>query len=75
MSHDADDQQDQPTDQDGNAGQVSEVAAGGGGAPEPISAGDSVAGQPDQESGEVQEGAQGPNAVPEDETGDHPHTT
>ena len=74
MTHDADDQQDQPTDRDGNAGQVSEVAAGGGG-PEPISAGDSVAGQPDQESGEVQEGAQGPNAIPEDETDEHPHQT
>ena len=75
MSHHADDQQDQPTDQDGNTGQVSEVAAGGGGGPEPISAGDSVAGQPDDESGEVQEGAQGPNAIPEDETDEHPHQT
>ena len=36
-------------------------------------AGDSVAGQPSRESGDVQEGAQGPNAVPEDETGTHPH--
>lgn len=54
-------------------GQVSELAAEG--EPDPISAGDSVAGQPDAESGEVQEGAQGPDAVPEDETGEHPHTT
>ena len=72
MTHDADDQKDRPTDQDGNAGQVSEVAAGGSG-PVPVSAGDSVAGQPDQESGEVQEGTQGPNAIPEDETDEHPH--
>ena len=54
-------------------GQVSELAAEG--ELDPISAGDSVAGQPDAESGEVQEGAQGPDAVPEDETGEHPHTT
>lgn len=72
--HDQPTGQDQPTDQDGRAGQVSEVAAGGDG-PAPISAGDSVAGQPDQESGEVQEGAQGPNAIPEDETDQHPHRT
>jgi hypothetical protein len=73
MTHDESDQQDQPTDQDGQAGQVSELAAGG--EPTPISAEDSVAGQPDQESGKVQEGAQGPNAIPEDETDEHPHTT
>ena len=41
--------------------------------PDEISAGDSVAGQPDQDGGEVQEGAQGPNAVPDDPTGKHPH--
>ena len=74
MTHDHSDDQDQPTDQDGNTGQVSEVAAGGSG-PEQVSAGDSVAGQPDQESGEVQEGAQGPNAIPDDETDEHPHQT
>ncbi|PKH39033.1 hypothetical protein SAMN05192575_103273 [Nocardioides alpinus] len=74
MTQDSSNEQDQPTDRDGNAGQVSEVAAGGSG-PEAVSAGDSVAGQPDQESGEVQEGAQGPNAIPEDETGEHPHQT
>lgn len=51
-------------------GQVSELVPN---EPEEISAGDSVAGQPDDESGEVQEGAQGPNAIPEDETGRHPH--
>lgn len=55
-------------------GQVSELAPEGD-TPPPISSGDSVAGQPDQESGEVQEGAQGPNAIPEDESGEHPHTT
>ena len=71
MTHDKDDQQDQPTEQDG---QVSELAVAGG-APEPVSAGDSVAGQPDEESGEVQEGAQGPNAIPDDETDEHPHQT
>ena len=51
-------------------GQVSELVPD---EPEEISAGDSVAGQPSRESGDVQEGAQGPNAVPEDETGTHPH--
>ncbi|MBL0749935.1 hypothetical protein [Nocardioides baculatus] len=53
-------------------GQVSELAPEGD-EPEEISAGDSVAGQPDQESGDVQEGAQGPNAIPEDPTGKQPH--
>ena len=42
-------------------------------APEEISSGDSVAGQPDPHPGEVDEGAQGPNAVPDDPTGEHPH--
>jgi hypothetical protein len=51
-------------------GQVSELAQD---APEPISAGDSVAGQPEQESGEVEEGTQGPNNIPDDPTGKHPH--
>jgi hypothetical protein len=60
---------DQAEDKDG---QVSELAPQGAG-PEEISAGDSVAGQPDQESGDVQEGSQGPNAIPEDPTGEHPH--
>jgi hypothetical protein len=55
---------------DDSEGQVSELAQG---APEPISSGDSVAGQPDDESGEVDEGAQGPNAIPDDPTGEHPH--
>ena len=53
-------------------GQVSELAPEGD-EPDDISAGDSVAGQPDQESGDVQEGAQGPNAIPEDPTGKQPH--
>ena len=53
-------------------GQVSEMAAAGG-EPEPISSGDSVAGQPDPHPGEVDEGAQGPNAIPDDPTGEHPH--
>ena len=74
MPQDRSDEQDRPTDQDGQEGQVSELAAAGG-EPEPISAEDSVAGQPDAESGDVQEGAQGPNAIPEDETDEHPHTT
>lgn len=51
-------------------GQVSELAQD---APEPISSGDSVAAQPDQESGEVEEGTQGPNNIPDDPTGKHPH--
>ena len=41
-------------------GQVSELAPED--AAEPISSGDSVAGQPDPHPGEVDEGAQGPNA-------------
>ncbi|CAM3541692.1 hypothetical protein [Nocardioides zeicaulis] len=59
-----------PEDQDGQEGQVSALAQD---APEPISSGDSVAGQPEEESGEVDEGAQGPNAIPDDPTGKHPH--
>ena len=55
-------------------GQVSEMAVAGED-PQAISAGDSVAGQPEQESGDVEEGAQGPNAIPDDPTGKHPHTT
>lgn len=72
MSDDQQQPQDQPQDQDGHEGQVSELTQD---APEPISSGDSVAGQPEQESGEVDEGAQGPNAIPDDPTGKHPHTT
>lgn len=74
MTHDHDDEQHEHDQTSSSGGQVSELAMGGG-EPEPISAGDSVAGQPDDESGEVQEGAQGPNAIPEDETDEHPHTT
>ena len=66
MSEKHEEQRDRSEDE----GQVSELAAS---APEPISSGDSVAGQPDAESGEVQEGAQGPNAVPVDDTGEQPH--
>lgn len=55
---------------DDSEGQVSEMAAD---APEPISSGDSVAGQPDPQPGEVDEGTQGPNAIPDDPTGEHPH--
>jgi len=51
-------------------GQVSEMVPD---APEPISSGDSVAGQPDPHPGEVDEGAQGPDAIPDDPTGKHPH--
>jgi hypothetical protein len=58
------------TDQDGREGQVSETTSEFG---EEISSGDSVAGQPSDESGDVDEGAQGPNAVPDDPTGKHPH--
>jgi hypothetical protein len=56
--------------QDQQDGQVSEMVADG---PEEISSGDSVAGQPDPHPGEVDEGAQGPDAVPDDPTGQHPH--
>ena len=72
MSHT--DDKPEHTDDSQQGGQVSELAPEGD-TPDPISSGDSVAGQPDQESGQVQEGAQGPNAIPEDETGEHPHTT
>lgn len=65
------DHDDQPAEQDG---QVSELAVAGG-EPEEISSGDSVAGQPSDESGDTQEGATGPNAIPEDETDEHPHQT
>jgi hypothetical protein len=58
------------TSKDQQDGQVSEMVPD---APEPISSGDSVAGQPDPHPGEVDEGAQGPNAVPDDPTGEHPH--
>ena len=62
------DAQEQKPSSDG--GQVSELAQD---KPEPISSGDSVAGQPEQESGDVDEGAQGPDAIPHDPTGKHPH--
>ena len=58
------------TDQDGNEGQVSETASEFG---EPISSGDSVAGQPAPHPAEVDEGPQGPDAIPDDPTGEHPH--
>ena len=63
------------TDKDSGSegGQVSELAMGGE-EPEEISSGDSVAGQPEEYSGDVEEGAQGPDAVPDDPTGEHPHT-
>lgn len=56
MTHDHDPSQEQD-------GQVSELAPDGD-QPEPISPGDSVAAQPEGESGETQEGTQGPNAAP-----------
>lgn len=56
MTHD----HDAPQEQDG---QVSELAPEGD-EPTPISPGDSVAAQPDGESGDTQEGTQGPNAAP-----------
>lgn len=60
---DTEDRDRTPADQDGNEGQVSELAPDGD-EPTPISPGDSVAAQPDGESGETQEGNQGPNAAP-----------
>ena len=56
MTHD----HDAPQEQDG---QVSELAPEGD-EPTPISPGDSVAAQPDGESGDTQEGTQGPHAAP-----------
>lgn len=53
-------------------GQVSELAVAGE-HPDVISPGDAVAGSPEGESGAVQEGAAGPNAIPADETDEHPH--
>ena len=72
MTHEKDTENDgqAPTDQDGREGQVSETASEFG---EPISSGDSVAGQPDPYPGEVDEGPQGPDAIPDDPTGQHPH--
>ncbi|KQV67740.1 hypothetical protein ASC64_10995 [Nocardioides sp. Root122] len=60
MTHDHDSSQEQSQEQDG---QVSELAPEGG-EPTPISPGDSVAAQPEGESGDTQEGTQGPNAAP-----------
>jgi hypothetical protein len=53
-------------------GQVSEVAGLGDGGP--ISDGDAVAGQPSDESGEVDEGPTGPDAPTDhrDDKGDYP---
>ena len=68
------DEHDDQKSTDEPEGQVSEMAVAGS-EPTEISAGDSVAAQPSSESGETQEGAQGPNAIPEDETDEHPHTT
>ena len=64
---------DQTADQkDQSEGQVSELAVAGG-TPDVISPGDAVAGSPEGESGDVQEGAAGPNAIPVDETHQHDH--
>lgn len=60
MTHDHDSSQEQSQEQDG---QVSELAPEGE-EPTPISPGDSVAAQPEGESGDTQEGTQGPNAAP-----------
>ena len=57
---------------DQSEGQVSELAVAGE-KPEVISPGDAVAGSPEGESGEVQEGAAGPNSIPVDETHEHTH--
>ena len=53
-------------------GQVSELAVAGE-EPDVISPGDAVAGSPEGESGDVQEGSAGPNAIPVDETHKHAH--
>ena len=64
---------DQTADQkDQSEGQVSELAVAGE-EPDVISPGDAVAGSPEGESGNVQEGAAGPNAIPVDETHEHSH--
>ena len=57
---------------DRSEGQVSELAVAGE-EPDVISPGDAVAGSPEGESGDVQEGAAGPNSIPADETDEHPH--
>ena len=61
-----------PDDRDQSDGQVSELAVAGE-EPDVISPGDAVAGSPEGESGKVQEGAAGPNAIPVDETQEHTH--
>lgn len=61
-----------PEDRDQSEGQVSELAVAGE-EPDVISPGDAVAGSPEGESGKVQEGAAGPNAIPVDETHEHTH--
>ena len=61
-----------PEERDQSDGQVSELAVAGE-KPDVISPGDAVAGSPEGESGSVQEGAAGPNAIPVDETREHSH--
>lgn len=61
-----------PDDRDQSEGQVSELAVAGD-EPTVISPGDAVAGSPDGESRGAQEGAAGPNAIPVDDTHQHPH--
>jgi len=59
------------TDQDGQGGQVSEVASlDPAAAGTPISDDQAVAGYPASESGRPQEGEAGPNAVPADNIDD-----
>ena len=60
----------QPASQESSGGQVSEVSTMEGAA-EPIMPDQSVAGAPDADSGEVQEGRQGPNARTGDEDERH----
>ena len=60
MTHDHDTPEGTP---DAREGQVSELAPEGD-EPTPISPGDSVAAQPDGESGTTEEGTQGPDAPP-----------
>ena len=58
-------------EQDGS-GEVSELGMSGDG-PEAISPGDAVSGAPDGEPSGAQEGAAGPNSIPDDETDENPH--
>ena len=64
MTHEDTPQERGGADQGGQVSEVSGMEAAGAGAP--IMPDQAVAGSPDAESGEVQEGTAGPNARPED---------